>query len=270
MVIVDEALARRLELDEAWGMADHAETHGRLRPEDGVAVESVGGGRVIYAGRDSPLSRAVGLALAGPIDSADLDRIEAFYWARGLPVRLDLCPLADPSLRELLGDRGYRIADFLGVYVRALGRDEALPSPPPGVEIAVVGLGGADEWALTVERGFSGQDEVPESALDVSLATFHKPTATCFLARVEGRPVGGGALAVHEGLAMLMAASTRPAYRGRGVQTALLRARLVAAVAAGCDLATVRPSPGSASERNILRAGFRLAYTKAIMLREWA
>jgi hypothetical protein len=51
---------------------------------------------------------------------------------------------------------------------------------------------------------------------------------------------------------------------------ALLQARLAAARRAGCDLAVVGTSPGSDSQRNIERAGFTLAYTKVIMVREEA
>jgi len=48
----------------------------------------------------------------------------------------------------------------------------------------------------------------------------------------------------------------------------LLHARLTTAAAAGCDLATVQTAPGNASQRNVERLGFRLAYTKLALLRE--
>jgi hypothetical protein len=51
------------------------------------------------------------------------------------------------------------------------------------------------------------------------------------------------------------------------VQMALLQARLAAARKAGCDLAVSMTGPGSDSQRNIERAGFRLAYTKASMVK---
>lgn len=70
------------------------------------------------------------------------------------------------------------------------------------------------------------------------------------------------------GQASLLKASTRLTFRGRGVQTALLHHRLALAAAAGCDLATVQTQPGSASQRNVERQGFRLAYTKATLVRD--
>lgn len=68
-------------------------------------------------------------------------------------------------------------------------------------------------------------------------------------------------LGIHAGCGSLMAAETHPQFRRRGVQQALLQARLVAAVQAGCDLATVQRPPGTGSQRNVLRAGFGLMYT---------
>jgi GNAT superfamily N-acetyltransferase len=87
-----------------------------------------------------------------------------------------------------------------------------------------------------------------------------------FLAWRNGRPVGGGALETHDGVAALMAAGTLPAFRNQGIHTALLRARLLAAAEAGCDLAMVHTRPGAASQRNVLRAGFQWVYTVDTMV----
>jgi len=94
----------------------------------------------------------------------------------------------------------------------------------------------------------------------------HKPGARLFLAWRNGAPIGGGALEIHDGMAALMAAETLPAFRRQGVQTALLRARLAAAVEAGCDVAMVHTRPGAASQRNVLRAGFQVVYTVVEMV----
>jgi ribosomal protein S18 acetylase RimI-like enzyme len=74
-------------------------------------------------------------------------------------------------------------------------------------------------------------------------------------------------LRISDGLAQLSGAATLPAHRRRGVQSALLRARLVDAAAAGCDLAVVTTDPGSKSQENVQRAGFELLYARAILVR---
>jgi GNAT superfamily N-acetyltransferase len=64
------------------------------------------------------------------------------------------------------------------------------------------------------------------------------------------------------GVALLAGASTVPEHRKRGAQLALLDARLRYAAEHGCDLAMMGAAPGSASQRNAERHGFRIAYTR--------
>jgi GNAT superfamily N-acetyltransferase len=84
----------------------------------------------------------------------------------------------------------------------------------------------------------------------------------CFLAELDGALVAAGAMNVWEGVALLAGASTVPAFRRRGAQLALLEARLRFAAEHGCDLAMMAALPGSASQRNAERQGFRIAYTR--------
>ena len=69
------------------------------------------------------------------------------------------------------------------------------------------------------------------------------------------------------GLAQLSGASTLPAYRRRGVQTALLGERLRWAASQGCDLAVVTTQPGSKSQQNAVRRGFDRLYTRAVLVK---
>ena len=70
------------------------------------------------------------------------------------------------------------------------------------------------------------------------------------------------------GVAQLAGAATLPAFRRRGVQRALLAARLAAARRAGCDLAVVTTQPGTQSQVNAERQGFRLLYARAILVKD--
>ena len=63
--------------------------------------------------------------------------------------------------------------------------------------------------------------------------------------------------------------ATLPAFRNRGVQSALIERGLHEAALAGCEYAVVSTQPASGSQRNMERRGFRLAYTKLVMMREW-
>jgi RNA polymerase sigma factor (sigma-70 family) len=79
----------------------------------------------------------------------------------------------------------------------------------------------------------------------------------------------GGFVIPIAGVAQLTGAATIPAHRRRGVQTALLSARLAdAAAAAGCDVAVIITQPGSKSQQNAQRQGFDLLYTRAVLVKQ--
>jgi GNAT superfamily N-acetyltransferase len=80
--------------------------------------------------------------------------------------------------------------------------------------------------------------------------------------------VGGATMRTSEGVAQLTGAATVPAHRRRGVQTALLSARLADAAAAGCDVAVITTQPGSKSQQNAQRQGFDLLYTRAVLVKQ--
>lgn len=54
------------------------------------------------------------------------------------------------------------------------------------------------------------------------------------------------------------------------MQKALLARRLSDAQAAGCDLAVVTTAPGSRSQENVMRRGFELLYTRAVLVKSWS
>ncbi len=258
-------LARRLEAAEVRIGAACAVAHQNLNPTLGAAVLEIGDASAIFVGAESPLTHVVGLGLSGPVRADMLDRIEAFYRQRGAPVHVDLCPLADASLIELLGRRGYRLMEFNTVLVREL------PSEIPAT-LPVARMADATEeqlWAYTVGCGFLEKDALTPDEMDVGRAIWHmpEPESRRYLAYNNGHPSAAAALAVHQGLATLFADSTIQAFRGTGLHAALIRERLRAAAAENCDLATASAMPGSISQRNYQRHGFGVAYTKAVLVR---
>ena len=85
------------------------------------------------------------------------------------------------------------------------------------------------------------------------------------VALVDGVPAACGSLSVVDGVGWLGGAATLPAFRGTGLQTALVRHRLRLAAAAGCTFAAATALPDGQSARNLERLGFRLAYTQAVL-----
>jgi len=265
ILFLDLDLARRIEMAECHAAVDTVQALERVRPESGAAAESIAGGFAIYAGANSPVTQAVGIGLNGTVSEEDFNRLEAFYRSRSEPVRVEACPLADASLFEHFGKHGYRVTEFTNVMARPLNNRDATetwPPPAPGVTVERAGKGQMDLWTLTVSQGFSENAAVPQELLDVMKMFAEGPRAECYLARVDGKVAGGGTLALSDGVAGLFGASTLIDFRKRGVQTALLHARLARAVEAGCDLAVCLARPGSTSQRNVVRSGFQVLYTR--------
>jgi hypothetical protein len=257
MSFCDLSLARRLEAADAEGFRAYVAA---LPPGRGAAVD-LGGGVIAFAGAASPLSKAVGLGMERPLAEGELALLERFYDERGVAPAVDLCPLADHSLAALLYRRGFAVGYFKNIW--------SLPLPsvslkaPPEVSVTEAGPGDLDLWIGTAARGFSGGEKIAPEDLEIATPTAY--SARCFIARLEGEAVGAGAMRLSGGVAHLFSTSVRAAFRRRGVHAALLRARLTAA--AGAEIAMVHASPGGASDRNIERAGFPLAYTKPCVRR---
>jgi GNAT superfamily N-acetyltransferase len=261
MLFPDLALARRLEAHEAWSSSAHALEQARRYPGTRAAVIPVAGGCAVYCGQRAPISYAYGLGMSGPVAASELDQIETFYDQRGLPARLRVCPLADPSLIGALEERSYSVHGSMSVHALSL---LALTSPEPQsapFHIRIATPEDAERWFR--RSGAGGDWAEPDGIAFMMVRCLHKPGASLYLAWHDGEPVAGGGLEMHEGVAALIADATLPAFRRQGAHTALLRARLSAARESGCNLAMVHTRPGADSQRNILRAGFQVSYTVA-------
>jgi GNAT superfamily N-acetyltransferase len=265
-------LARSIELTEARAAMETAELLDRQSPGSAAAVERIAGGAAVYCGPNSPVTQAVGLGLHGPVTEADMERLESFYRTRAEAVRVETCPLADPTLIEQFRKRGYFVTEFSNVFAMRLQDPENLTFQqklPSGVSVEKVAPEQLDLWTLTVAEGFAEHFPVTKEMLNIMKLFGQGPHTECYLALVDGKPAGGGTLAMRDGIAGLFGASTLPTYRKRGLQTALLQARLERARAAGCELAVSLALPGSASERNIARHGLQTLYTRVKFEREW-
>jgi GNAT superfamily N-acetyltransferase len=118
-------------------------------------------------------------------------------------------------------------------------------------------------WARTSANGWATEME----GLAEFMFEFGQISATCaggfpFLAELEGEPISTGMLFVYDNAALLAGASTVPEGRRQGAQSALLDARLRFAAEQGCQLAMMGALPGSQSQKNAEKNGFRIAYTR--------
>ena len=264
MLFSDLALARRLEAMEAYCCVDTARGVARLHPEIATASEQIAGGWAVFTGVGSPISEARALGMDGPVTAADMDRLESFYHSRGDAIRIEVCPLADVALHQLLAARRYRLLEFSNMLSQPLAKGQRR-EPSSDDALITTRVAAASEgplWAETVARCFAGQMPITQELIDVISCWTQSPIGACYFAFVDGEIAGGGSVAVQDGVALLGGAGTVERFRGRGVQQALIAARLEHGARAGCDLAMTVTLPGSGSQRNCERAGFRVAYTR--------
>ncbi|HVP53447.1 MAG TPA: GNAT family N-acetyltransferase [Candidatus Eisenbacteria bacterium] len=261
---VDLNFARRLETAETLTPA-HIRALQRFAPE--ATSELIGGGRAVFGGRRYPSNQIVGLGLYGPVSLADLEQVEDFYHSRGVPCQIVVSPLADRSLLDLLAPRRYRISEFNSVLIKRLDPSKLI-EPADGITVERVTTDTAQLWDRVISRGFAEFGPLPENLI-ATFATM--PDSLNFLARVNGEAAGGGMGTVlrEARIAALFGTATVREFRRRGVQTALINRRLWDAAQHECEYAVVSTLPGSASQRNMERRGFRLAYTKLVMVRTW-
>lgn len=269
MQFADNALAQRLELNKATAAVEYAQAQEQFRPGS-TAVLPIAGGQAVFVGAASPISRAMGLGMRAPITAAELDQIEAFFTDHGTSPRLELCPLAHPSLLELVRERGYRIAHFRNALVRSPEGPDGQPAAAasPVRVTPAVRPEEKSTWLSVTAKGFLGREQIVPEETWIAQPMTRVPAVACYLAWLGETPVGGGAMGIRSRLAYLSSTSVLPAYRQQGAQSALLRHRLADAASAGCDLIMVECSPGSPSQRNLERFGFRVAYTTMAVVRD--
>lgn len=232
-----------------------------------------GGGFAAFTEPGSPLNKVVGLGFA-PFDETAWLAIEAELMRRG-PVQVELSTLADPALGKFLTGRGYQLVGVENVSGRALA-GFAAPPPPDGVEVAVCPPPDLDRWLDVVTTGFASPDAqglathetFAREVIERVIRDFAGARGlVLFLAHCGGEPAGAGSMRLDGTLAQLCGASTLPAQRRRGVQSALLAHRLAFAAERGCDLALVTTQPGSKSQQNMHRQGFELLYSRNVLVR---
>jgi GNAT superfamily N-acetyltransferase len=246
------------------------------------------------------VGRAHGLGFKGKLTPEDIAHIEDFYFAREADAQVDVCPYADPSLFAALNERGFQVAEFNQTLARWISPGErfapasdflsgatvgkvqagkktgpkvakkasskkSADSPP--IKIRRIKPEEAKEWSAAAAQIFFGDQAAQWENLFIPWST--DKDATCLAAFAGSRIVGtaGGLVVRRHNMMGLWGAATLPEFRGRGIQRAFFQERLRLAQQAGCDLAVTLTLPGTTSQRNAERAGFRPAYTKVVTIK---
>ena len=217
----------------------------------------------MFDGAGAPTTQTFGLGMFAPPTTEHLTTIERFFRDRGAETFHEVSPLADPATFVLLTDRGYAPFEFTSVMYRPLDGGPNLGEAAGGEpDVRLIADGEQARWAATAAAGWSEFADLSSFMGEFGRISADVVDGRCFLVEAGGGPIATGMLVVHENVALFAGASTVPAARRRGAQRALVRARLQYAAGHGCDLAMICAVPGTASQRNAERNGFRIAYTR--------
>jgi len=255
-------VARLVELTEAAAYADLL----RAAPASwGCVADETAAGWCLFAPALDLLlfNRIVGAGVSSPVRRADLQPLVARFRSAGLrSFGVQLSPAAQPAaLADWLLDEGLARRDRWTKVYRAAG----LVSPAEtDLRIETIGSDRAELFAVVMTTGFG----MPAARRPWVASIVGRPNWRHYLAWSGTEPVASAAMFVHGDAGWLGIASTLPAARRRGAQSALMAKRLEDGQALGCrwfvtetgeDLPD-RPNP---SFHNMMRAGFTVAYHRA-------
>ena len=254
----------------------------QLFPHENINVHAVVNGTgmaavtIPFLGQQ--VNRTLGLGMRGPVTINDIREIENLHLAANLSPTVLLCPYADPSALQSLAVGGYGVDSFLNIYARFL---HDLPVEIDATESPEYSFGydtkvcrapptdaGMEAFIQSSVTGFKdGGRALPVLQSLAEMAAIRTDT-TLYLAKINGEIAGCGALALMETeygrVAHMYIDSTVPWFRGRGIQRALIRARMLDAKRLGYNFVVIHANPGVGTGRNAEKEGFRLAFTKPI------
>jgi len=279
MILTAPELAQALEQAEATHLSRQVAACSQLKGYEQSRVITICGGVAAVTdpvfGRK--LNHVTALGMGAVVHTDELAQLENIYAAQGLETQIDVCPHTDGSTLAVLSERGYSVNAFSNTYVRQL--------MPTDTYTAING-GSRSDIEIVTDRALVEATFIGDSVAGFSVQVVNRPAVLLetlaqialqrsdtflFAATIDGKVAGTAGMSLIETASGLLAhlhiASTLPAYRGRGVQLALLSARLTAARNAGCTLAGVTARPANSSARNTERAGFSLAYTKSTFIK---
>jgi len=228
----------------------------------GVRIHPLGSGCVAMVPKVDVLgmNRVFGIGLREPFGQMQLASLIEQYRLAGSPrFFVQVSPYAMPGdITQWLKDEGFApYNNWLKLY-RSV---EDLPPAETDLSIREISQPGA--FGAIVAASFDWPEEVaPWIGSTVGRLGWRH-----YMAFEGEKPVATGAYFAGGEYAWLDLASTLPEARGRGAQSALLYRRAADAAAQGCRWLTVEtaeetPEKPAPSYRNMVRAGFRVAYSR--------
>lgn len=265
---LDPDLARWLERAEALAVGYESFTAAASTPGNpsGAAILPIASGGFacgLAAVDNAFFNRAVGIGTDETATEDDIEATSRFFVDLGVTESMAyLAPAVEEEAAGWLEKRGYRRGRRWVKMWREL--DVELPEPVTSLRIERIDRSRAGDFVSVVLEGFG----MPPEVAPIAGETIGRPGWSHYLGYDGEAPVSVAAMYVVEGVAWLGYGATLEAARGRGGQSAMFATRLADALDQGCRWAITETgeeteeNPVNHSYRNMLRAGFHLAYAR--------
>ena len=268
----DEIAASMMRLG-ARSLADHMLGDPILTPRLGFAVAGRAGLLCFSSEKlDAEVfNHASGYATFADASQRGIDAVLRHYERIGATARFEvLLPAVSRSERALLERNGFRDArTAFQCHVRTMAR------PPrrhdvPGLAIARARARDAERYARLATRGFGGgRSRIGQVFERGWIRQIRRdPRVAAFIGSVDARPAATGVILVRRDIAGLYSGSVLPSYRGRGVQNAMIAARVTHGWSRGVRTFYSWSDPDNSSARNLRDEGFRTRFEVHIYERE--
>ena len=228
----------------------------------GMSLEKIGSATALVMQQmpDWFFNRVIGFGLNTHASEELLDNIIDIYTEKNLPLGISLSPQAQPAnISDWLQQRGFSIANNWAKMIRGA-------ESPPAIDTDLQIMKAGKEHALLVGNLICAGFGMPDHLLPVFASLLNNPNNHVYLATDDDVPIGVGVLTVHNDIGHLNTATTMQAYRGRGVQGALMAHRINEGIRMGCQwFATetgILPDQPNPSYNNMVRYGFKEHYQR--------
>lgn len=270
-VTMSEQLAEALEAAEAKMLVDRMEAiRSREGNPEGIEIERFGNCTAVYS-RTMGWTSFNAVSGIGPEDTGAVRSIVDFYRERNRKFELRIIPgKLNAELAKELASHGLMHTGFHSALYAETEEAHIIPAhtdpEQDDGEVTFREMNG-DEFDIygrihCLGFGLPANGAAPIAANNRVL--FGREGWRFFLGFAGEVPAAVGVMRVQGDIASFTLAATLPEYRCRGLHAGLLRKRIETAACCGSRFVAAQASFGSASYRNMERAGLKLAYIRAI------
>jgi ribosomal protein S18 acetylase RimI-like enzyme len=264
MVPALERIERTLAVDIAYTMSRMKVLERLPGNPIGIAYRWVDKTAVALMSRLPAFSRVVGLR-AG--HEPHIEQLVGWYREHGIKPTFEMVPghYVASLGRELMRFGFYQSGFHVSLIAEPAGTARSDESADDALTIEQVTTAEAmEDYLDAYVAGWSIPEKDQTQFKNNVRPWLKQPGWSLYTARLDGRPAAAATLYLKDGVGYLADAATDPAFRGRGLQSALLRRRISDAAAAGADLVFSGAAPLSTSHRDMERAGMRTQFVRSL------